>query len=239
MVDESARLEVGHPVHGLEPAEEIAFAEAFVGQIDRCVAVQAGARLLRHVLALGVHLVVEHVGVAALLAKVDGKGIAGPDGLEPRVLLEPLARDDRTGIGLSRGALDSLAAAVARAHLIHRAQVEVVLLREVLAPDGGIVDRVVDLDHAEERVARLLLAFEDVDEQRRRARGHEHDDDRHEHDQAQRLAARGLRGLVLVHLRPPCDAPLDQWRWPTDRWHLRHSTSLRPGPPIIWSTMSA
>ena len=54
--------------------------------------VQARARLrpLRH--ALGLLLVVEHVGMPAALAEVDREGVAGEHPRQPRVLLEPRLR---------------------------------------------------------------------------------------------------------------------------------------------------
>ena len=63
---------VGHLVHLLEALDEVAVAHS-CRQVHRRVAMQAGARLFRHLLAPGVGLVVEHVGVAALLAVVHAK----------------------------------------------------------------------------------------------------------------------------------------------------------------------
>ena len=51
---------------------------AFVGYVDRRVALNARAGLLDHLLAFGEDLVVEHVSVAALLAKIFGKRVSGP-----------------------------------------------------------------------------------------------------------------------------------------------------------------
>ena len=56
-----------------------------VRHVDRGVAVDAGARLLGDLLALGEGLVVEHVGVAALLAEILGERVAGPHRLQARV----------------------------------------------------------------------------------------------------------------------------------------------------------
>ena len=42
-----------------------------------------------HLLAFGEDLVVEHVSVAALLAKIFGKGVSGPHHLQTRVFLNP------------------------------------------------------------------------------------------------------------------------------------------------------
>jgi len=78
MGHEPAGLAVGHPVHRLEARDEVALAELPVWHVDRGVAVGAGSRLLGHLLALGEGLVVEHVGVAALLAEIDREGVARP-----------------------------------------------------------------------------------------------------------------------------------------------------------------
>ena len=90
-----ARLGVGHRVHLLEARDQVAAARLLVGHVDRRVAVDAGAGLLGRLLALGERLVVEHVGVAALLAEVHREGVAGPHRLQARILLEPRLRDDR------------------------------------------------------------------------------------------------------------------------------------------------
>jgi hypothetical protein len=96
--------------------------------------------------ALGVILVVQHVGMAAGLAVVEREGIAGPHGSEPRIGIEFL---------LGNG----IAAAVARPLIIHSAHVAVVLSRPVLPPDGR-VDRVfAHFDHALKRHARFALAL--------------------------------------------------------------------------------
>ena len=57
----------------------------------------AGAGLLLDHLALREGLVLQHEGVAALLAEVDGEGIARPHRLQARVLLETGLGDDCTG----------------------------------------------------------------------------------------------------------------------------------------------
>ena len=50
--------------------------------------------LRRHLLPLGKCLILQHVGVPALLAEVGGKRIPGPHGLEAGVLLQPRLRDN-------------------------------------------------------------------------------------------------------------------------------------------------
>ena len=58
-----------------------------------------------------------------------------------------------------------LAAAETRADLIDGAKVGVVLKREVLSPDRGILDLVGQLDHPEEGILRFLFSLEDIDEE--------------------------------------------------------------------------
>ena len=108
----------------------------------------------------------EHVGVAPLLAEVDREGVAGPHRLQPRVLVDARLRDDRTRIGIRRRLRQRLAAAVARAYLVGRAHIGVVLQREVLSPDRRIDGLVRQFHDPEKRVLRLLLPLDDVDEQR-------------------------------------------------------------------------
>jgi hypothetical protein len=146
--------------------------------------VDARARLLRGVLAFGEGLVFEHVGMPTLCAEVHREGIARPDRLQAGIFLQSRLRDDRTRIGPGRRARHRLAAAEARALLVHGAAVSVVLEREVPAPGRGVFGLVGELHHAKERVPRLLLALEDVDEQ---GGDHSHPDgsgERGEHDQA-------------------------------------------------------
>ena len=63
---------------------------------------QAGAGLLRRLLALGVSLVVEHEGVPALFAEILREGVARPHRLQARILLDARLRDDRARVGLRR-----------------------------------------------------------------------------------------------------------------------------------------
>ena len=76
----------------------------------------------------------------------------------------------------------SLAAAIARALLIDRAQVAVILQRKVFTPDRRIIGIVGQFDDAEECVLRFLLPLHDVDEQRRGRRGAGRRQDRHGQD---------------------------------------------------------
>ena len=125
---------------------------------------EARARLLRHLLALGVDLVLEHVGVAALLAEVLAERVAGPDRLQPRILVQPRLRHHRPRIDGGRRPRHRFAAAEARPHLIDGPAIAVVLRGEVAAPHRRVDRLVVQLDDAEERVPRFLLVLEDRDE---------------------------------------------------------------------------
>jgi hypothetical protein len=126
----------------------------------------------------------EHVGVAALLAEVDGEGIARPHDPQPRVLLEARLRDDRARVGVGRRPRQRLAAAVAGPDLVHRPAVLVVLLRKVLAPDRRVLDVVAEIDHPVERVARLLLPLEDVHEERHHRQRHDRRPNQHRGEDA-------------------------------------------------------
>src|SRR5262245_64218376 len=107
--------------------------------------------------------------MAAFFAEIARERVARPHHFQSRVFFELGLRDDRARVGLRGRVWQSLAAAVPRSHLINRALVIVVLQREVLAPDGGVFSLVCQFHYAIERVSRLLLALEDVDEQRRDA----------------------------------------------------------------------
>ena len=78
-----------------KPGMDVAVAEPAVGRDHRGVAVQARARLRALGDALGLLLVVEHVGVAAALAEVERERVAGEHALQPRVRLEPLTSRQR------------------------------------------------------------------------------------------------------------------------------------------------
>lgn len=137
MRDVLPRFGVGEGIELCESRYEVAVAGFLIGDVHRCVAMDAGAGLLGVDLAFRELLVGEHVRVAALFAEVVREGIAGPHGLEPRVFFEPRLRDDRSRIGLRRSTRDGLAAAVARADLIDGAAIAVVLQREVLSQIAG------------------------------------------------------------------------------------------------------
>ncbi len=166
-----ARLDIRHLVVVLEALDQVAVPGLLVGHVDRRVTVDAGARLLEVLHALGEGLILEHVCVTALLAEIRGKRIARPHRLQPGILFEARLRHDGTRVGFSGGPWYGLASAVARPLLIHGLQVAVVLQRKVLAPDRGVLGLVSQLDDAEERILRLPLPFRDVDEECRDRRG--------------------------------------------------------------------
>ena len=132
-----------------------------IGGHERGVAVDAHGRRVK-LLALGEGLVLEHVGVAAAFAVIAAKS-SRPTWSSAGVLLQFRTRHHRAWIGLGRRMRHRFAAAVLGALHVHGPLVEVVLQREVLAPDCRIVDGVVEFDHAIERILGFLLAFEDVD----------------------------------------------------------------------------
>ena len=160
MRDQLARFGKRHLIELLEAFHQVAVAGLLVRHIDRRVAMQARAGLLRRLLALGVSLVVEHEGVPAFFAEILREGVAGPHRFQARILLDARLRDDGARVGLGRRARLGFAAAVARALLVHGAAVVIVLQREILAPDRGVFGVVGQFDDAEERIPRLLLALE-------------------------------------------------------------------------------
>ena len=89
-------LGVRHRVHALEALHEVATAHPPVGLVHRCRQF-ARAGLFRDDLALGVRLVVEHVGMSAFLAEVLRERIACPELAQARILLETRLRDDVRG----------------------------------------------------------------------------------------------------------------------------------------------
>ena len=144
MLHELDRLAVGHRVDLLEALDDVAVAGLLVGEIGRGMAVQAGAGLLHHLLTQGVLLVLEHVGVAALLAEVRGERIALPHGPEADVLVDLRPRHDRARIGLGRRTRHRLAAAVLGPLHVDGLEIELVVQREHPPPDRRVVDVVVD-----------------------------------------------------------------------------------------------
>ncbi len=83
-----ARLSERHLIEFLEARDEVAVAGLLVGYVDRPVALNARTGLFDHLLPLGESLIVEHVSMPALFAKILGKGVAGPHHLQTRVFLD-------------------------------------------------------------------------------------------------------------------------------------------------------
>ena len=88
MSDEFASFGESHLVHFVEACHEVAIAEIAVRNIDRGMTVKAGAGLLSGDLAFGVGLVGEHVGVAALFAKITRECVTRPHGFQARIFLK-------------------------------------------------------------------------------------------------------------------------------------------------------
>ena len=83
-----ARLGIRHLVVVLEALDQVAVPCLLVGHVDRSVAVDAGARLLEVLHALGKGLILEHVGMPAFLAEIRGKRVARPHRLQPWIFLQ-------------------------------------------------------------------------------------------------------------------------------------------------------
>ena len=166
MRDQFARFGVGHLIHHLEAFDQIAAAQFFVRHVNRSVAVHAGAGLFDDLLAFGERLIVEHKGVAALFAEVFRRRHNPPTSFSSAGLLRSwTARRRSADRPASACAANGFAAAVARADLIDRAFVIVVLQRKVLAPDCRVIGFISQFDDAIKRIAAFLLALENVDEQ--------------------------------------------------------------------------
>ena len=83
----------------LEALDQVAVSGLLVRHVDRRVTVDAGARLLEVLHALGVGLVLEHVRVTALLTEIGGERVARPHRLQPGIFFEARLRDDRSRVG--------------------------------------------------------------------------------------------------------------------------------------------
>lgn len=207
VLDELDCFAVGHLVHPLEACHEVAVAELDVRAVDRRMAVEARSGLTGHDLALGKHLIDEHVSVAALLAEVLREGVPRPEVPQPRVLDEPRSRDFFPGIKIGRLLGECLTSTVPRTRHIHRPPVEVVLDGEVFAPGGRIARGVGKLDDAIEGVPSLPLAFHDVRQQSQHPDAGQGD----QHDQYRPPVAlpEGARpigsGLIYCHTSLPID----------------------------------
>ncbi len=132
----------------LEPLEHIAAAQPAVGRNHRGVTLQAGARLRPLGDALGLLLILQHVGVAAAVAIVDGERVAGEHPGEPRERRRLLCRQ-------------RLRPAESRLRRLRGALVVVVFARPVHAPRRRVGGLFADLDQPDVWIPRLLLALED------------------------------------------------------------------------------
>ena len=177
-------LEVRHGVQLLEPPDEVATAGPLVRDVHGGMAVEAGAGLCGHPLALGEDLVAQHVRVAPLLPEVLSEGIAGPHLHQPRILLQAALGDHLPRVDRRGGPWRRLAAAVAGVDHVHRLSVVVVLLGKVPTPHRGVHCRVRQLDDAVERVPRLLLSLDDCRQECRDAQRHDGCGNRGQHDPA-------------------------------------------------------
>jgi hypothetical protein len=174
MRDQFTRFDVRQLIHLLEAFNEVPVPRFLVRDVDRGVALDAGARLFGDLLALGEGLVVEHVGVATLFAKIFGKRVSGPHDLQTWIFFDPRLGDHGAGIGLCRCTWFGFAAAEAGAHLVHRATIVVILQGKILAPYRRVLRVIVQFDDAIKRIARLLLTLENVHQYRDSDDGREH-----------------------------------------------------------------
>src|SRR5690606_22614553 len=92
VLDERPGLGVRHGVYLLESLYRVAGPLLDVSRRHGRVAVYARPRLRRSLLAFGVSLIFEHVGVPPLLPEIDGESVPRPHRLETRVLFQPRLR---------------------------------------------------------------------------------------------------------------------------------------------------
>ena len=155
---------VGQGIEFFETLGQISVPGFFVRLIHGGVAIKAGAGL-RFGLPAGKGLVFEHVGMAALLAEIDGEGITGPHLFQARIFLQLGLGHYRTRIGVGGGARPRVAAAIPGADLVHGLEVGVVLEGKVLAPDRRVNCVIGQVHHPEKRVLGFLLVLHDVHQQ--------------------------------------------------------------------------
>ncbi len=110
--------------------------------------------------AIGLPLVMKHVGVTAFLAEIDGERVTGPHRFQARILVN-LAGGLGDAIGTDRKRI-GFAAAVARVFHVDRAPVMIVLSRVVPSPDCRVEGLLVQRSDAKDSVAGLGLALGDV-----------------------------------------------------------------------------
>src|SRR5688572_13702589 len=82
------RLRVRQRIQCFKAFDQIAVTCTLVSDVHAAMTMQARARLWRGLLPLGENLVVEHICVTALLAKILRESVTGPELDEARILLE-------------------------------------------------------------------------------------------------------------------------------------------------------
>src|SRR5574338_1221695 len=102
MPGEGTRFGIRHLVDCGKPRHRVPVAGTAIGHVHRCVTVEAGARLFGDGLASSELLVIEHVGMPALLAEIRSERVASPELPKPRVFLEPRLRHDRSWVCVRR-----------------------------------------------------------------------------------------------------------------------------------------
>ncbi len=136
--------------------------------------VNASARLLRNLLPLCEHLIVEHVRMTAFFSEVFRERVPRPHYFQTRIFFESRLGHDRTRISLRRRARFRFTSAVACSNLIGRLFVVVVLERKVFAPNTGIDCVVGQFDNSVEWIARFLLSLEYVHQESQSKNGRSH-----------------------------------------------------------------
>ena len=88
VVHQLHRVRIGQLVDLLESLGDVAIAQLLVCNIGRSMTVHACARLRGNHLALGIGLVFQHIGMAALFAEIRRESVTLPHGLESGILLD-------------------------------------------------------------------------------------------------------------------------------------------------------
>ena len=184
-----------HLIDFLEASRDVAVSRLLVRNIGGGMAIHARAGLRDGSGSLGIGLILQHVSVAAVLAEIDCESIALPHGLETGILLDLGLRDDAARVGLAGRARFSFAAAMPGALHVSRPEIELVIQREDFAPDGRVVDVIVDRIGLTRRQGDRHHATDGRCECR----------SRHSHD-------KGTRGLCRHCVLPGEDSPSEQLR---------------------------